>query len=471
MTEWGAEQHMTPFEGLMWRSEVNPRLRSTGVVLEVLDRPPDHERFVAAHEWGTRLLPRLRKRVVEDPVGLATPRWVVDRDFDLGYHLRIVRVAEPATMEQVLDLAQVLAMAPFDRARPLWEAMLVEGLADGRAAYLLKLHHSMADGQGIVQMLDILHSDRVEPGRSAILPLPPADRTSGTGLLVRTLAGAPRWAAHELVSTAGRITSATDRLVTRPRTVVDGVRYVRSLGRMLGGPPAPGSPLLQQRSLGRRFGTIDVPLADVRAAGQAAGGSVNDAFLAGLAAGMRRYHDHHGVEVDEITLALPVSLRTADDAPGSNRFTGARIALPVAEPDPRERIRVIGERVRAVRAEPALDFMGAIAPALVRLPCALSASMTERVTKSIDLQASNIPGLQRQAYLAGARVAQIYPFGPAPGPAAMVTLFSYDGTCCIGINVDAAAVPDHQLFVRCMEEGLAEVTALARPRGRKRAAA
>jgi WS/DGAT/MGAT family acyltransferase len=466
MSEWGADEQMNAFEALMWRAESDPRLRSTGVLLEVLEHAPEHERLVAAHEWGTRLLPRLRQRVVEDPLGLASPRWVVDRDFDLSYHLRIVRLPEPGSMEQVLELAQVLAMAPFDRARPLWEAVLVEGLADGRAAYLLKLHHSIADGQGTVQMLDILHGEGPEPGRSVPLPVPAAERASGTGLMVGNLLGSPRWAARALLSAPGRITSVIDRVVSRPAALADGVGYVRSLGRMLGPPPAPGSPLLEQRSLGRRFGVIAVPLADLRRAGKLVDGSLNDAFLAGLAGGMRCYHEHHGVDVDEITAALPVSLRTADDPLGSNRFAGARIALAIAEPNPRKRMRVIGERVRAARDEPALNFTGALAPALSRLPGALAAAMTERVTRSIALQASNVRGLDREAYLAGARILDIYPFGAAPGPAVMVTLLSYHGRCCIGVNVNAAAVPDHELFVRCLEEGLAEVTALARRRQR-----
>jgi WS/DGAT/MGAT family acyltransferase len=360
-------------------------------------------------------------------------------------------------------------MAPFDRARPLWEAVLVDGLAGGRAAYLLKLHHSIADGQGTVQMLDILHSDRPEPGRSAPLPVPPVQHASGTGMLVRNLVGSPRWAISELLSAPRRITSITDRVVSRPRALADGVRYVRSLGRMLGPPPAPGSPLLGQRSLGRRFGTLDVPLADLSRAGKLVDGSVNDAFLAGLAGGMRRYHERHGVEVGEITAALPVSLRTADDPLGSNRFAGARIALAIGEADPRERIRVIGERVRAARREPALNFTGALAPALSRLPGVLAAALTERVTRSIALQASNVRGLDRPAYLAGARILDMYPFGAAPGPAVMATLLSYNGRCCIGVNVNAAAVPDHELFVRCLGEGLDEVAALARRR--KRAAA
>jgi WS/DGAT/MGAT family acyltransferase len=458
---WGADRRLSPFENLMWRSEVNPLLRSTGVVMELLDSSPDRERLTAAHEWGSRLLVPLRHRVVEDPLGLASPRWVVDQDFDMSYHLRFVRLPEPGSIEQALELAQGMAMAPFDRARPLWEAVLVEGLSDGRAIYLLKIHHSITDGQGTVQMFEILHGETPEPRRARELPVPAPERISGTSLAAQALLAAPRRAVGEALKTGARITSAVERVVSSPRTILTGVRYAQSLGRMLGGPPAPSSVLLEQRSLGRRFGMIEYPLADLRAAGKAAGGTLNDAFLAGLAGGMRRYHEHHGIEPEELTLALPISLRAADDPLGSNRFAGARIAAPIGELDPRKRIRTIGERARAARDEPALNFMDVMSPALSRLPAAVVANMTERVTRSIDLQASNIRGLDRLAYLAGARVERMYAFGAAPGPAVMVTLMSYHGTCCIAVNVNAAAVPDHQLFTRCLQEGLDEIAALA----------
>jgi WS/DGAT/MGAT family acyltransferase len=464
---WGADRRLSPFENLMWRSEVNPQLRSTGVVMELLDSPPDRERLTAAHEWGSRLLVPLRHRVVEDPLGLASPRWVVDQDFDLSYHLRFVRLPEPGSIEQALVLAQGLAMAPFDRARPLWEAVLVEGLADGRAIYLLKLHHSITDGQGTVQMFEILHGEAPESRRARHLPVPAPERISGTSLAAQAMLAAPRRVVGLALKTPARITSAVEQVVSSPRTIVAGVRYAQSLGRMLGSAPAPNSVLLEQRSLGRRLGMIEIPLGDLRAGGKAGGGTLNDAFLAGLAGGMRHYHEHHGINPQELTLALPISLRKTDDPLGSNRFAGARIAAPIGTVDARSRIRIIGERTRAAREEPALNFMDVMSPALSRLPAAVVATMTERVTRSIDMQASNIRGLDRIAYLAGARVERMYAFGAAPGPAVMVTLMSYHGTCCIAVNVNAAAVPDHELFMKCLEDGLAEITALAsKPRQR-----
>src|SRR5688500_373764 len=110
--QWGAEPFMSDFEALMWRSESSPRLRSGGVILDVLDGVPDWDRGVAAHDWGVAIVPRLRQRVVEDPLRVGRPGWEIDEDFALGYHLRHVRLPEPGTFEQVLELAQVLAMAP-----------------------------------------------------------------------------------------------------------------------------------------------------------------------------------------------------------------------------------------------------------------------------------------------------------------------------------------------------------------------
>ena len=178
--QWGAEPVMSDLEALMWRSEASPRLRSGGVILDILDTTPDWARLVASHQWAVGLVSRLRQRVVEDPLRIAPPAWELDDDFDLAYHLRRIRLPDGGAMDGVLEVAQVLAMAPFDRARPLWEAVLVEGLPDGRAAYVLKLHHSLLDGAAGIQLFDILHSDRPEPtpdkpaGSAAPPSIPPA---------------------------------------------------------------------------------------------------------------------------------------------------------------------------------------------------------------------------------------------------------------------------------------------------------
>jgi diacylglycerol O-acyltransferase / wax synthase len=126
---WGASDELNGLEAVMWRAEADPRLRSTIVAVEVLDRAPDWERFLAAHERGSRLVPRFRKRV-EDP-GLGPLRWVWDEHFELRYHVRRQRLPEGAVLQDALDEAARIAMAPFERHRSPWEAHLLEGLPDG----------------------------------------------------------------------------------------------------------------------------------------------------------------------------------------------------------------------------------------------------------------------------------------------------------------------------------------------------
>jgi WS/DGAT/MGAT family acyltransferase len=445
---------MSDLEAMMWRAEADPRLRSSGVFVDLLDRVPDWDRLVAASEWAVALVPRLRQRVVEDPLRLNSPTWVLDRDFDLSYHVRRVRVPAPGTFDQVLELAQASAMTPLDGARPLWEAVLVEGLADGGAAYLLKVHHCLTDGQAGVQLFDLLHSETPEPTPNKLTATTqPAVASHPVSRTVRALAGSVRAA-------VGFGTGLGLDLARRPEpTIASGVRMLQSLVRVTGPPPAAPSRLMRERGLSRRFGAIDVPLAWLRAAGKAAGGSLNDAYLAALTGGLHLYHEAHGVEVDVLPIAFPVSLRKDDHPMGGNRFAGARIAGPVGIRDPAERIAAIRERVLDAREEPALDFMGILAPVLARAPTPVLTRLTESVTRTIDLQASNIPGLARPAYIAGARITRMYPFGPVPGAAVMVTLISHDGTCCIGINADGTAIPDTEHFVACLRAGFDEVLA------------
>ena len=82
------------------------------------------------------------------PLGVAPPRWEVDPHFDLRYHVRWMRAVGAGTTRELFDIAEPIAMQGFDRARPLWELTVVEGLADERAAVIMKIHHSITDEVG-----------------------------------------------------------------------------------------------------------------------------------------------------------------------------------------------------------------------------------------------------------------------------------------------------------------------------------
>jgi hypothetical protein len=132
----------------------------------------------------------------------------------------------------------------------------------------------------------------------------------------------------------------------------------------------------------------------------------------------------------------------------------------MAEPDPAARIRAVREFVLSARAETSVDVVGLLAPALSWMPGPLLAAVSGQMTSANDVQASSVPGISRPVYIAGSRITRMYPFGPLPGCAAMITLISHDGTCCIGVNADPGAVTDPDVLVAGLRAGLDEVVAL-----------
>jgi hypothetical protein len=205
---------------------------------------------------------------------------------------------------------------------------------------------------------------------------------------------------------------------------------------------------------------LEVSKADLRAASRAGGGSMNDGFLSAVCAGVRLYHDRLGVPVESIPIAIPISLRRPKDPDAANRWAGARLVAPVSELDPRVRIDLLREQVIQARQEPALEAMSVAAPIAAKLPPWLLAVAAGNVSGGHDLQISNVPGSPIPMYLAGAKVEAMIPFGPVPGPAAMITIHSYTDTCFVGINLDPAAITEPELFASCLDEGIAEILAL-----------
>ena len=170
----GSARPCTPADAVLWSIEHDPVLRSTITAIGLFDKAPDWERLVA----------RLEQAVVTGaPPGPAGGHHARSGSARRGgcptptstsrYHLRRVEAPEPRDLSAVLAIAQPIAMAAFDRERPLWEFTVVEGLADGRAALIQKVHHSLTDGVGGVELALALLDDRRRRARSTRpTPLP-----------------------------------------------------------------------------------------------------------------------------------------------------------------------------------------------------------------------------------------------------------------------------------------------------------
>jgi diacylglycerol O-acyltransferase / wax synthase len=451
-------EFMRHTDAFTWAMESDPRLRSTVVSVMLLDRSPDWDVLRERFDLISRTLPMFRQRVVPSPPP-APPRWEYYADFDLDYHMRRTGAPAPGTLDDVLEMARLAEMQDFDRARALWETTLIDGLENGGAAVICKFHHALTDGIGGVQIAMNLFNLSEELYEHESLPAEPKVAKpplfSGyrdtwrydTSLLGRALADTVRWAPRLMYDSARR-PIATAR--SAAATAASVYRTVRPISRT-------GSPLVTDRGLIRRLGVHQVPRPQLRDAAHRCGGALNDAFVAGVAGGLRLYHEKHGVAVGDLHLTMPISLRTKADDMGGNRITLMRFDVPVGEADPAARIQAIHQRTHAVRDERSMPYTQLIAGALNLVPRWYIGS----VLRHVDFLASDVPGVPVPVFLAGAAVRAQYAFGPTIGSSVNVTLLTYVDTCALGINVDTAAIPDYDVFYDAIVAGFDEVLALA----------
>ncbi|MGZ4682215.1 MAG: wax ester/triacylglycerol synthase family O-acyltransferase [Acidimicrobiales bacterium] len=453
--------HVRETDAFTLSMERDPLLRSTIVAIALFDRSPDWDILVDRIDRATRLTPTFRQRLQPTPLGLAPPRWVTDPDFDLAFHLRRMEAPAPKTFHTAIEFARTAGMDAFDPARPLWEFTLIDGLTGGRAALVMKLHHSLTDGIGGVQLATHVVDLHPEPVDMGPMPAPPLASRRGP---------LDAWwdvFAYDLTRAVGMARSRISSIPGDARKVMqdpvgsvrDGAATAAALARFVRPITSTRSQVMTERRLQWHFATLDVPLRPLKEAAKRASGTLNDGFVGGVTGGLRRYHEKHGSTVDTLRLTMPISIRNEDDPEGGNRVTLVRFEVPVGIEDPIERMREIDRLAAELRHDRALPWSNTVAGVLNLLPN----SVTGQMLKHVDFLASNVPGFDKRIYVGGAEILAFFPFGPTLGSAANITLMSYRDTCHIGVNTDVGAVPDPQLFLDCLRDGFEEVLDLAGP--------
>ena len=461
MSEMHFDSRMSDADALMWRIEKDPLLRSTITAIALLDATPDRARLIDKIDRGSRIIPRMRQRVVGNPMSLAPPRWEYDPNFDLRYHVRWVGLGGNGTMRDVLGLAEPMAMQGFDRARPLWEFLVVEGLEDGRAAVIQKVHHAITDGVGGMQMVMVMLDLERDPGEDTS-PVPAEPEVHLMDPIERTVDAITHIGRRNLgIARRARdtVTGAVGTAASDPVAVVKGIAAAAaSAGRMVQPATEPLSPLMRDRSLSVHFETLTFSLSELKGVAKSSGCTLNDAFVAGVTGGLRRYHEAHDAEVHELRMNMPINVRddsTANQA--GNQFAPARFAVPVDVADPREAMRTVHALVDQQRAEPALALLEPMSGLLNRLPTTLTTAIFGSMLRGVDFTTSNVPGAPIPVFVAGAQVEAMFPFGPLAGAACNVTLLSTLDDVNIGINVDLAAVPDPDVLRDCLQASFEEL--------------
>ncbi len=455
---------MTDSEGLMWRLEKDPYLSSTFANVSILDRAPDFDRLRRRMERATVAIPRLRQRVQSAPANLSAPMWVEDSEFDIDFHVRRVALPAPGSMRQLLDLVTLLVADPFDRTRPLWQFVVIEGLDGGRAALVEKLHHTIADGEGTVQLsLQFFDFERDAPEPE------PLSRDRHDAELDRSAMHNDMW--REVLAGSFRLPLALVKqirdLVADPASIPShGASTLESLRSALGqltDVEAARSPLWTERSTRRHAEVLRVPFVDVRDAARRLGGTLNTALLSAASDAAGRYHRDCGAPVDELRASMAISTRSRDDRPdAANSFSLARFLVPTAPMSAADRFREVAERTNAAASDSAVGSIATIASLASSLPTAVLTRVARMQSQTVDFATSNVKGTPMPVFVAGSEILHNFPFGPLAGVAFNLTLLSHVGSLDMGLNIDSSAVARPDVLRTALEESFADLVAAPR---------
>jgi diacylglycerol O-acyltransferase / wax synthase len=413
-----------------------------------------HDRVVERLAERLHLIPRYRQRLAQPAPGLTNPVWVDDEGFDLGWHVRYARLPGAGTEDELERFVGHEMSRRLDRARPLWELAVVEGLAGGRTALVPRMHHALVDGVAAVDVGTVLLDPSPEP---LALPQPdgpweprPYDRTRHLARLSMT----PAVRAQRLL-----LDSATRALaMTDPRRAMDDLRRTTNLLAELARtrPQAPMTPLNGAIGPNRRYAMARAPLAAVKAAGRAAGATVNDVLLAVVAGALRRALPPAG---RPLVALVPVSVRRAGED-GGNRISTVLVDLPTGEADPIARIGAVHEAMAAIKDSAAVRAGAILVGASGWAPPLVSSTLARAMSgvRAFNLVVSNVPGPQQPFYLNGCRLLAAHPVVPLnpSNQGLSVGILSFDGHVCFGLLADRELDPPAAAVAQALREALDE---------------
>lgn len=452
------DRKMSEAEGLMWRLDKDPYLSSTFANLSVLDRAPDFDRLRRRMERASIAIPRLRQRVQSAPANLTPPLWVDDPDFDIDYHVRRVSLPAPGSMRQMLDLATLITNDPFDRTRPLWQFVVIEGLDGDRAVLVEKLHHSIADGEGSVQLsLQFFDFERDAPEPDALEWVPSNDSSSALNAdLWREILAGPMKLPIALVKQMRDMIADPSQIQTNGSATLDTLRGV--VGQMTDVDPA-RSPLWTTRSLRRRAEVLSAPFTVIRDVARSLGGTLNTALLCAAADAAGRYHRALGAPVDELRASMAISTRKqTGDGDATNAFSLARMLVPTTEMSVVDRFQRVNEATLAATNGSSASLVGAAASLATSLPTAIVTRVARLQSQTVDFATSNVKGTPLPVYVAGSEIVNNFPLGPLGGVAFNLTLLSHVGSLDMGLNMDSGAITHPEVLRDCLHDAFDDLS-------------
>ncbi|HEY5317988.1 MAG TPA: wax ester/triacylglycerol synthase family O-acyltransferase [Solirubrobacteraceae bacterium] len=439
---------------------------------------PEHDELIEAIVNRLHLVPRYRQRLAYVPFEQGRPVWVDDPHFNPRYHVRDTALPRPGGEDELKRLAARVFSQALDRAKPLWELWLVEGLKDDRFALLSKTHHALVDGISGVDIATVLFDSAPDP-----MPIAqpehewiPRPTPSDSQLLADALL--------ERATVPGEIARGVRATLRGPRNVVgrlgEGLVGVGAMA-WAGLNPAPPSPFNVRIGPHRRFTWVRADLAAFKAVKNATGGTVNDVILTVVAGALGRYMRLHGHPTDGVVLKamVPISVRAdVDRGALGNQVSAMWAPLPVGMTDPIQRLLRIRREMQAIKdsgqavgAQVLTSLSGFAPPTIVA-----QATRLQSRQRFFNVVVTNVPGPQFPLYMLGRQLDSVFPLVPlAKNTALGIAIMSYDGQLDFGLTADFDALPDVETLAEEIESSIEELGAAAsvpdRPRRRPTAGA
>jgi diacylglycerol O-acyltransferase len=405
-----------------------------------------------------KLLPfdRFRQRVVESRLPFAKPRWAEDEHFALKAHLRRMALPYPGDQGTLQEVVSELMSTPLDFSKPLWQFHLVEDYGPG-SALVARVHHCIADGIALVRLMFNLVSE-----------VPDGPTNAGE---VPGKAGIP---AVRKGRRRGTLLDTGVEAIVNPNRVLDlarnGASAASELGKLLLMSSDPNTIFKGKLGVTKRAAWSEaIPLGDVKACSKRLGTTINDLLLTAVSGALRTYMLGRGDVASGLAIraVVPVNLRTGDELEQlGNRFGLVFLALPVGTDGPLARLRALKDEMDALKDSPqavvafgVLNALGMASPEIEGIGVSIFARKATAVM-------TNVPGPQRQLYLAGARIREILFWVPQSGRLGLgVSILSYNGEVRLGVAVDAGLVPDPGMIITHFHAELAELDRLSRAHG------
>ena len=443
--------------------------------LSILRKPRNglsYETLLATVEHRLPQIPRYRQKVREVTLGLARPVWVDDPDFDITYHIRRSALPSPGSDDQLHELIARLGSRPLDKSRPLWEMYLIEGLAKNRLAIYTKSHQALVNGMTALEIGHVI-ADRTQKqpefGEDIWIPArEPSDRQLLFGAVGEWVTrpaeqvGEVRSAVTGVVTNAGQLADVGRRLVDVVRTAARGT--------------APNSPLNTTVSRNRRFAVASGDLEDFRLVRAKYDCDVNDVVLAVVAGALRNWLLSRGEPVTATTTMramAPMSvypdadLDTSGPGQAISEVSPFLVDLPVGEGNAVVRLSQIAHATEShptaaslVDARTIVTLSGFAPPTLHAMGIRVATDFSAR---QFNLLITNVPGAQKQMYVAGTKLLETYSVPPLlHNQVLAIGVTSYNGMLYFGINADRDAMSDVDMLPTLLRESLDELLEAAR---------